>query len=251
MRCPICDFENPMHSTTCARCGSLLPEETAETSKHRDSILDTAASEKIRCSYCWYLNPSGNDLCEVCGMPLRYVPTGDGEEGGDFPKETFSESAPGSGETPIGTEDGPVSFGTAVGNVVDALRGAAAAWSGSGRKGRLTDAEKTELERELRRREQREKREKQEAERMRIEESQKRSTDTAVPSNKIRCRNCWFDNPWGTKVCKNCGTELQKPRPRRRTDSAQGPRKCPVCGHENLPGVTVCLICKVRLDRFT
>ena len=74
MHCPFCDYDNPSGATACGFCAAILPDENAETSKARDSILDTAAGKQIRCSYCWKLNPATNAVCGECGMPLAYVP---------------------------------------------------------------------------------------------------------------------------------------------------------------------------------
>jgi len=50
MHCPFCDYDNPSGATACGFCAAILPDENAEISKARDSILDTAAGKQIRCS---------------------------------------------------------------------------------------------------------------------------------------------------------------------------------------------------------
>lgn len=77
MRCMICDCENPDYAVVCERCGSFLPKMSIEPEKDPDgqeSILDPTGTKEIRCSYCWHINPAEAELCEVCGMPLLYVP---------------------------------------------------------------------------------------------------------------------------------------------------------------------------------
>ena len=236
MRCPICDFENPMHSTTCARCGSFLPEETAETSKHRDSILDTAADERIRCSYCWKLNSLGASLCEECGMPLAYVPNPDpkrkprrlkkrGEQWEpvpegmvrcrscwyDNPEEaSICEKC---GSKLVKSSDLPDcdtirsyryeppngAWRRFVNHVEEASCGLRSEPRPKSNDGPIWDIIDVVAEK-LR----------PEEERRKIEESKNRSRINKRPPGTIRCRNCWHDNPEDAEVCGKCGNRLPK-----------------------------------------
>ena len=96
MRCPKCDCENPIYAVVCERCGEFLPKEDP-LAKNREPILDPKTEKKLRCSYCWHMNPGDATFCAVCGMPLMYVPHPEVEgEFSDVPKR--GEAVPGQEE---------------------------------------------------------------------------------------------------------------------------------------------------------
>jgi len=233
MKCPFCDFENPPGVTACGFCGAFLPSEEAETTKGDESILDRSAGRQIRCSYCWKINPATNEVCEECGMPLAYVPHPEQEgrsrklltrgqvwnpvpegmvrclgcwhdnpEGtilcekcgvklmkpAESPDYHLIKSQPSRPVVGFSARDyrsqSQVEQAQAIGETLSIMAKAA----------RL-DAREKQLAKD--------------AERDKIERSKKKGSVNYAEPGKIRCRNCWYDNPVDAVICTECGSRLQ------------------------------------------
>lgn len=233
MKCPFCDFENPPGVTACGFCGAFLPSEEAETTKGDESILDRSAGRQIRCSYCWRINSATNEVCEECGMPLAYVPHPEQEgrsrklltrgqvwdpvpdgmvrclgcwhdnpegtilcekcgvklmkptETPDYHLIKSQPSRPVVGFSALDyRQQSQVEQAQAIGETLSMMAKAA----------RL-DAREKQLAKE--------------AERDKIERSKKKGSVNYAEPGKIRCRNCWHDNPADAVICTECGSRLQ------------------------------------------
>lgn len=230
MKCPFCDFENPPGVTACGFCGAFLPSEEAETTKGDESILDRSAGRQIRCSYCWKINSATNEVCEECGMPLAYVPHPEQEgrsrklltrgqvwnpvpegmvrclgcwhdnpEGtilcekcgvklmkpAEAPDYHLIKSQPSRPVVGYSARDYRDEQAQAIGEALSMMAKAA----------RL-DAREKQLAKE--------------AERDKIERSKKRGSVNYAEPGKIRCRNCWYDNPADATACAQCGCKLRR-----------------------------------------
>ena len=243
MKCPFCDFENPPGVTACGFCGAFLPSEEAETTKGDESILDRSAGRQIRCSYCWKINPATNEVCEECGMPLAYVPHPEQEgrsrklltrgqvwnpvpegmvrclgcwhdnpEGtilcekcgvklmkpAETPDYFLIKSQPSRPVVGYSARDYRDEQAQAIGETLSIMANAA----------RL-DAREKQLAKE--------------AERDKIERSKKKGSVNYAEPGKIRCRNCWHDNPTDATLCEECGARLQPDRPSPKTRKKHWP----------------------------
>lgn len=230
MKCPFCDFENPPGVTACGFCGAFLPSEEAETTKGDESILDRSAGRQIRCSYCWKINSATNEVCEECGMPLAYVPHPEQEgrsrklltrgqvwnpvpEGmvrclgcwHDNPEGTIlCEKCGVKLMKPTDTPDyfliKSQPFRPVVGYSARDYRDEQAQAIGEAlsmmAKAARLDAREKQLAKD--------------AEREKIERSKKRGSVNYAEPGKIRCRNCWYDNPADATACAQCGCKLRR-----------------------------------------
>lgn len=254
MHCPFCDYDNPFGATACGFCAAILPDENAEISKARDSILDTAAGKQIRCSYCWKLNPATNAVCGECGMPLAYVPHPDkkgkhrrlqkrGEVWNPVPEGMvrclgcWHDNPEGSvlcekcgiqlmkpSEMPDYESIKAQQYALPKPNIV--LRGlgkAAAPLSSDFYVCEPTDPSEEDegllefLAGEL------SKPKLTEEERRKIEQSKNRSEINHATPGMLRCRNCWHDNPTDATLCEECGARLQPDRPTPKTRKKHWP----------------------------
>lgn len=180
MRRPKCDFENPEYAVVCEQCGEFLPKEDP-TAKNGEPILDPNAEKQIRCSYCWHSNPGEAEVCEVCGMPLRYIPHPESE--GEYAVPTREELLP--KVVPNETPDNPVPEGR--------IR-CRKCWFDN-----PADAVKCESCGKL----------------LKGVEKVNYNTFVKSRSDTIHCQGCGCAVPWSTITCPACGAQ---PRVRRVRD---------------------------------
>ena len=76
------------------------------------------------------------------------------------------------------------------------------------------------------------------------ETSAPRETVSYTSAVKLRCKKCWEFSPPGSYRCTHCGAPLT----RESKVQAAGRTVC-TCGYKNLPGVTICLMCKGIVTR--
>ena len=233
MKCPFCDYENQVGAAECVFCGAMLPSEDEVTTAGRESILDHAAEKLVRCSYCWKLNSPENELCDECGMPLAFVPHPEqagktrplrkrGEVWTPIPegkrrcracwhdneldavlcekcgcklliltedpdyhmiKSQPSRPVVSDFESIKSREETADMIGAAVGSMVKDI---------------FLEAREKDLAKQ--------------AEKEKIERSRKSGSVNYAEPGKIRCRNCWYDNPADATACAQCGCKLRRPR---------------------------------------
>ncbi len=217
MRCTNCGCENPGYAVVCERCGEFLPKEDLTGMRKKGaadagsgSILDPVGTKRIRCSYCWHPNPAEAEFCEVCGMPLAYVPFSENE--GEFSEIPQPEEGgePGDIQSEEGREAGIAQFGD--GGFPDISLP-----EGDG----FPDVV---LPREA------------------VQAASATGENPTDGKETIRCTKCWEYSPADSTNCQWCGATLSKHGVWTKARGRYGRQYC-TCGYKNLPRVTVCLRC--------
>ena len=247
VRCSYCWTENWASDTVCTRCGMPLeyvpyPEkegeygEIPERGKVPEYVNPDAApvpEGMIRCRSCWRDNPKDSVRCQFCGKAFHAEETRKAIDNADYGgfkrlRDTLikcvecgalvpwnAATCSRCGYNPRAGKPWYVKDEDETGSLIAEAIGLA-----------LTERKRRENETRL--------------ENERIERSRNRSKINYAVAGKIRCRQCWQDNPPGTKVCSGCGSRL--PAVTTPWVSCSGRKSC-TCGYKNLPGVTVCLKC--------
>lgn len=266
MKCANCGCENPVYAVVCEQCGSFLPKEDMfvskkesipevteqtglETISQGSSGVEQAGAEpistepadpkpisveptvveptfpaptpapegKIRCRSCWEYNPKTAAVCEFCGKALHPVAARAIED------EAYDTLVKKKSEKIICVNCGKeVPWSTLTCSncgkqprVVQYDEDDDDESVISAFRGLLRDASKPQMP---------------------LNQVPDFSQSEAA---QIRCRKCWQTSPPGSVTCQHCGARLP-------SEMKILPTSRPVCtcGYKNLPGVSVCLMCK-------
>ena len=256
MKCANCGCENPSYAVVCEQCGSFLPKEDMfvskkesipevteqtglETISQGSSGVEQAGAEpisveptvveptfpaptpapegKIRCRSCWEYNPKTAAVCEFCGKALHPVAARTIED------EAYDTLVKKKSEKIICVNCGKeVPWSTLTCSncgkqprVVQYDEDDDDESVISAFRGLLSDASKPQMP---------------------LNQVPDFSQSEAA---QIRCRKCWQTSPPGSVTCQHCGARLPS-----KMKILPTSRPVCTCGYKNLPGVSVCLMCK-------
>lgn len=275
MRCTNCGHENPIYAVVCEQCLTFLPKEDLTAPKRDESAPDPAWKKRLRCSRCRSVNEIGSAVCAKCGTPLSDASNPD-EEGElrDVPEVETKPAVPETAEP----ETAPAEVRAKEDEAFETLLkkknetitcvncGKVVPWntltcSGCGMHPRKVQLEYDDSEdgiplgfalydyvqnlRALKKRPSESDSAEQEAPAPREQETPApRETVSYTSAVKLRCKKCWEFSPPGSYRCTHCGAPLT----RESKVQAAGRTVC-TCGYKNLPGVTICLMCKGIVTR--
>ncbi len=250
MKCRFCNCDNPPYAVVCENCGEFLSNNVEDFFREGSGILDPAPDDCVRCSACWHVNPAGAETCEVCGAPLLFVPAGSFAEDAEMPEDYagMQEDYDGYYAYEEGAEY-PAEYDPMAQMTEGIIRCRSCSHDNPenaiccnycGKKLPRRKQKAAEPDYELFKKLRNEKiycagcgraangDEPITKKTVRVNQIAGR-TRGSVPPDICRCD---YKNKPGATTCAICGGLLQK--------------RCPVCGYDNLPTVTVCVHCHTR-----